>query len=1090
MTRLTRPVSALVALLVVVASAAGAGAQDVEEAFVGQPLDIRLDGGGLPQPLAGTCQPFSGATVVDVDDRDVDAEVVDLADGIRVGGDSGTARAVLATSGTATPPLAIAHDGLGALSLDLDEPAGWAGLHVGRRDSGPVGTVTLTARTRDGTVVATATATVPAGPAPVTTCVTVGDGTLFSRLDVDVTADGADVDEMLDRLVVAPAPPPADEALSVQLVALGTQSIDGRVEVPGDTPIALVASITAGNDDLDVTIWQSWTDPEAPGVDQVRAIGPVRLVPTSDGLLAWTRGRVEAGAGRVGVVVRSPSGTVATTSQDLVVTRPAEGSADGLGPADPRSDVRVSGIEVSQGAGGAAVTVQNTGTHQRLAVDEALAAGRATIVRVRLGADREAPGASARLVGIRDGVTLPDSPLPPDRGEVVIGDQDDTDDVLTFELPAAWVDRPGNLTLAVQVDPPLAATTCATCRADDVVHLEVEVAPRLAPQTIWLRPDDLDGPDDLGDSGGADGITAPTLAALLRTVGAQLPVELDELTLAVPSVPQVGQPTTIADAVILTALTDLAAGTPTTVIEVTPPGACEATALVGAGWARTGACGSLPAHAVAHTFGATTGDDIHSAGEACGDLDGVALRRVANRWVPVGLERPWQGTDGELVDLDLDCRGAHAHDLMSHGGRTQWAGTQTWATALEGAGERPALLVPDDEAEAGRVDRVVVVTERDRRFVDVARPVRLGSEDDDVSVVVDGVRMPGREVVDEVGAAAVLAVVPADADEVEVTSPLLGDVVVRVRGPLTVTMTAPEPDHVVDGPIRVTWEAPSAEVGTALVEASVDGRTWWPLGFTTDQELEVDALPVSGPVRLRVQVGLAGRVGVSQEVAVSAAPVAPQVLVVSPAPDSHHASHDVVELAAVTTGDVDDGDLVWEVDGVEVARGRTGVLTDVAEGGHEVTLRAVDRSAPAARMTVPIVVGDDRDGDGVPDDWEVEAGFDPLDPHDLLGDSDGDGLLDVDEFAAGTAPDRVDTDGDGVADGIEVAAGTDGADPTVTPTTIHHWPEPLPTGIVTAAMGVEDDDDSWWGLRGILAAAVALVVLVDIALIVRRRRAR
>ncbi len=1078
MTRPTRPVGVFVALLVLSAGAGAAAAQDDIDGGFGPPTDLRLDEEGLPQPLAGACQPFAGATVVDVDDRDVDVEVVELADGIRVGGDSGTARVVLATSGTASPPLALVHDGLGALSLELDESAGWAGLHVGRRDDGSAGSVTLTALTDDGTVVATATATLPAGPAPVTTCVTVGDGTAFSRLVVDATADGADVDEVVDRLVVAPSPPTATEVITVELDPVGSDGLDGRVEVPVDTPIAMVAAIAAGSTDLDVTMWQAWTDPEVPGVEQVRAIGPVSLVPTADGVLAWTRGRVEAGAGRVGVVVRSASGAVATDSLDVVVSRPAGAAPDDTSPADPRSDVRVGIVEVSQGAGGVRLDAQNTGTHQRLVADEALAAGRTTIVRVHLEADRAVARASARVVGVRDGRTLAGSPLPPDRGSSVVGDADVTDDVVTFELPADWVADSGDLTLAVQVEPPLAATTCATCRADDVVHVDLTVEERLAPQTVWLRPH------------GAGEVTAATQAGVLRTIGAMLPFELDDLVLAAPAVPHAGQETTTADAVALAALSDLVADARTTVIEVTPPGTCDARAMLGLGWARTGACGSLPAHAVAHTLGAPTGDDVHWSGNACGNLDGVAVERVSNRWVPVGLERPWLATDGELVDLDLACRDAHAHDLMSHGGRTQWAGTQTWATALAGAGESSPVLVLDEDGDADRADRLLIVTERDRRFVELGVPVRLGAEDDDVTVRVDSVRVPGREVVDEVGGTAILTVVPADAAEVDVTSPRLGSVPVRVRGPLTVTMTAPEPGHVVDGPIRVTWRAPSAEVGTALVEASVDGRTWWPLGSTTDQELLVEALPVSGPVRLRVQVALAGRVGVSQEVEVSAAPVSPQVLVVAPSADSHHASDDVVELIAVTTGDVTDDDLVWEVDGDEVARGRHAVATGLADGSHEVTLRAIDRSAVAARMVVPIVVGGDQDGDGVPDAWEVEAGFDPLDPHDLLGDTDGDGLRDADEFAAGTAPDLVDTDADGVADGIEVAAGTDAADPAVTPTSIHHWPDPLPTGIVTAAMGVEDQDGSWWGLRGILAVAVALVVVVDVVLVVRRRRAR
>jgi len=47
--------------------------------------------------------------------------------------------------------------------------------------------------------------------------------------------------------------------------------------------------------------------------------------------------------------------------------------------------------------------------------------------------------------------------------------------------------------------------------------------------------------------------------------------------------------------------------------------------------------------------------------------------------------------------------------------------------------------------------------------------------------------------------------------------------------------------------------------------------------------------------------------------------------------------------------------------------------------------------------------GDD-DGDGLPDDWELSNGLDPLDPADAAKDDDGDGITNLDEYLAGTDP--------------------------------------------------------------------------------------
>ncbi|MFZ2656412.1 MAG: PA14 domain-containing protein, partial [Victivallales bacterium] len=73
---------------------------------------------------------------------------------------------------------------------------------------------------------------------------------------------------------------------------------------------------------------------------------------------------------------------------------------------------------------------------------------------------------------------------------------------------------------------------------------------------------------------------------------------------------------------------------------------------------------------------------------------------------------------------------------------------------------------------------------------------------------------------------------------------------------------------------------------------------------------------------------------------------------------------------------------------------------------------------------IPVTFSDDTrdtDGDGMPDDWETEYGFDPfVKDTDINADADGDGLGNIREFQLHTNPRLADTDGDGLGDGEEV----------------------------------------------------------------------
>jgi hypothetical protein len=65
----------------------------------------------------------------------------------------------------------------------------------------------------------------------------------------------------------------------------------------------------------------------------------------------------------------------------------------------------------------------------------------------------------------------------------------------------------------------------------------------------------------------------------------------------------------------------------------------------------------------------------------------------------------------------------------------------------------------------------------------------------------------------------------------------------------------------------------------------------------------------------------------------------------------------------------------------------------------------------------------DADGDGLPDGWEDEFGFDVA-ADDRANDDDHDGLVAAGEWQRGTDPTVADTDGDGLLDGVDPAATT------------------------------------------------------------------
>jgi len=109
----------------------------------------------------------------------------------------------------------------------------------------------------------------------------------------------------------------------------------------------------------------------------------------------------------------------------------------------------------------------------------------------------------------------------------------------------------------------------------------------------------------------------------------------------------------------------------------------------------------------------------------------------------------------------------------------------------------------------------------------------------------------------------------------------------------------------------------------------------------------------------------------------------------------------------------------------------------------------------------------DTDNDGMPDGWEVDHDLDPNDSSDAEEDSDGDGLINRDEYKYGTDPWNPDTDGDGYTDKEEIDSGTDPLDPNDYPTA--PIPPPGPEGGISRYL--------WLIILGIIVA-VGIVATV------------
>ncbi|HEU4886575.1 MAG TPA: Ig-like domain-containing protein [Thermoanaerobaculia bacterium] len=96
-----------------------------------------------------------------------------------------------------------------------------------------------------------------------------------------------------------------------------------------------------------------------------------------------------------------------------------------------------------------------------------------------------------------------------------------------------------------------------------------------------------------------------------------------------------------------------------------------------------------------------------------------------------------------------------------------------------------------------------------------------------------------------------------------------------------------------------------------------------------------------------------------------------------------------------------------------------------AQGSGAALVSAMNEGA-LGMLLISVVTTGDADGDGLPDDYELQYQLDPNNPADAQQDPDSDGLTNLQEFQAGTHPRQADTDGDTLSDGEETILGNDG----------------------------------------------------------------
>jgi hypothetical protein len=138
-------------------------------------------------------------------------------------------------------------------------------------------------------------------------------------------------------------------------------------------------------------------------------------------------------------------------------------------------------------------------------------------------------------------------------------------------------------------------------------------------------------------------------------------------------------------------------------------------------------------------------------------------------------------------------------------------------------------------------------------------------------------------------------------------------------------------------------------------------------------------------------------------------------------------SGDVI-VTATPNPDVSEANLpvCWSMSGGTGSGRLSRTVSLTSTGTTEI---AVSTCGTSNAITI-IDVSADSDSDGMPDDWETHFGLNPSSSGDAQSGLDGDGLVNLDEYLAGTDPNDTDTDHDGMDDDWEVDNSLDPLDPS------------------------------------------------------------